>query len=214
MNMIDEFFGYLGILLIILNSFLFLYSYKKYGRNLSYKFFSFYLICALIVNLVVFILAKYSINNLFLSHYYFISQFILISLFYKSLFNKNQGDIVSVVFLIVISILGFQYIIWPELYFKFNTTEVFLTSFPLVVYSIVHLYNSLNKPGKFIYINAGILIYLSTSTLIFILGDYLSSISNSKAVNNIWFINKVLYVIYLLLILTEWWKNYRLVKNK
>ena len=63
------------------------------------------------------------------------------------------------------------------------------------------------------YINAGILIYLTTSTLIFILGDYLSGISNA-AVKNIWFINAVLYVTYLVLIFIEWWKNFRVIKNK
>lgn len=60
------------------------------------------------------------------------------------------------------------------------------------------------------YINSAILIYLSVSTLIFILGNVINSIDKSLA-NNVWFLNKVFYVGYLLLILFEWkmslWKT-------
>jgi len=161
----------------------------------------------------MFILASYKEHNLFLSHYYFILQFIFLSLFNRTLFKNSQKKLVIVLLITVITVLAIQYLIWPEIYFKFNTTEVFITSVPIVVYSMIHLYNSLHNPPKYMYINAGVLIYITKSTLIFILGDYLSS-SASGAVNNIWFINKILYVIYLLLILTEWWKNFRVIKIK
>ncbi|WP_296316254.1 hypothetical protein [Winogradskyella sp. UBA3174] len=211
--MLHDFFDYLCVVLIIVNAALFIYSYKENRRNLSYRLFCMYLIISVVINLFVIILGSYKINNLYFSHYYFILQFILLSLFYRTLFIKNQKQIVSAVLVTVVGILSIQYAYSPELYFKFNTTEVFLTCFPIVVYAMIHLYNSLNKSPKYLYINAGILIYLATSTLIFILGDYLSG-SNTGAVNNIWLINKVLYATYLALILTEWWKNFRLIKNK
>ena len=211
--MLSTIFENLVILLIIVNTFLYLRSYKYNSSNTSYKLFCLYLICSLIVNVCVFILAEYQINNLYFSHYYFISQFIILSLFYRPLFTKNQRHIILILLVFVLGILAVQYSIAPELYFRFNTTEVFITCFPIVVYSIMHLYNSLNKPSPFMYINSGILLYVTTSTLIFILGDYLSSTSG-VSVDNIWFINKVLYVIYLVLILAEWWNNFRLVKSK
>ncbi len=213
METLDEFLKYLGLLLNVVTATLFIYSYKKNHRNLSFRLFSIYLIMSLIVNLSVFILAQFKIHNLYFSHYYFILQFILLSLFYRTLFSKNQRRIVLIVLGVVLCLLVIQYALWPELYFKFNTTEIFLTCFPIVVYSMIHLYNSLNNSPKYMYINAGILIYLTTSTLIFILGDYLSGISNA-AVKNIWFINAVLYVTYLVLIFIEWWKNFRVIKNK
>lgn len=114
---------------------------------------------------------------------------------------------------LVIITLIIQYSIKPSLFFNFNILEIFLTSFPLVVYSIVHLYNSLSRKGQFMYVNAGILIYLTTSTLIFILGDYLAS-ERSDLIRKIWYLNKVLYIGYLVLILMEW-KNYsQPVKSK
>jgi len=213
MNIIDSFFEYFGLALIIINTFLYIRSYKTYKNELTYRLFSLYLLCSVVINIGVFVLAAYKEHNLFLSHYYFILQFVILSLFYRELFNTVQKRMVNILFIPVLVTLCIQFAISPELYFKFNTNEVFITCFPIVIYSVIHLYNSLSKLSKYMYINAGILIYLTTSTLIFILGDYLSG-SNSGAVNNIWFINKVLYTIYLLLIFIEWWKNYRLIKNK
>jgi hypothetical protein len=219
MTIIDDVFLYLGMLLNIINMFLYALSYKKNSRNLTYKLFSLYLLCELIINISAFILASYQEHNLFLTHYYFILQYIILSLFYKTLFKNPQKQMVTVVFIPVLTILAIQYAMQPELYFKFNTTEVFITSLPIVVYSMIHLYNSLNESPKYMYINAGVLIYITTSTLIFILGDYLSgnsssSSSSSSSVDTIWFINKVLYVIYLALIFIEWWRNFRIIKNK
>jgi hypothetical protein len=213
MEILDTFLENLVIVMIIVNTFLFIYSYKKHSKSLPYRLICLYLTCSLIINLSVFILAMQRVNNLYFSHYYFILQFVILSLFYRALLKKNQKKIVSILLILVTSILFIQYIIWPKLYFKFNTTEVFITSFPIVMYSVIHLYNSLSKSLKYMYINAGILIYITTSTLIFILGDYLSVI-DSKASSDIWFINEILYIIYLALIFTEWWKNFRTVKNK
>ena len=212
MNIISSFFEYFGLALIIINTFLYLLSYKKHSKELTYKLFSLYLICSVIINIGVITLAAFREHNLFLSHYYFILQFIILSFFYRLLFETAQKRLVVFLLVLVLGILIILFTISPEIYFKFNTTEVFITCSPIIVYSVIHLYNSLSKPSKYMYINTGVLIYLTTSTLIFILGDYLSG-SNTGAVNNIWFINKVLYVIYLLLIFTEWWKNFRTINK-
>ena len=188
MEIIDSFFEYSIIALIVINTSLFVSSYNRNRKSPSYKLLFLHLFCALIINLSVFILAKFNINNLYFSHYYFISQFVILSLFYRSQFKKAQKLIVLILLVVVLIILAIQYSIWPELYFKFNTIEVFITSFPIIVYSVIYLFNSLSKSSKYMYINTGVLIYITTSTLIFILGDYLSSIINSKGVGNIWLI--------------------------
>jgi hypothetical protein len=64
------------------------------------------------------------------------------------------------------------------------------------------------------YINAGILIYITTSTLIYILGNFLATQDNNIAVTNIWFLNKVLYIVYMLLIMLEWKMIFWSVKRK
>ncbi len=211
MKLIDSFFKYFGVFLLLVNTILFTSYYLK-NKSKALKYFVIYLIITFVIlfSSIIIVIVFDVKNNLFLSHFYFIFQFIFLSLFYKENYTKQQRNWVNVIFFIVSTVIIIQYINDFTLFNKFNLLEILLTSFPLIVYSIIHLYNSLSKPGKFMYINAGILIYLSVSSLIFILGNYISKIDSSIAFN-VWFLNKVFYVGYLLLILIEWkkslWKN-------
>lgn len=220
MAVIDDFFEYLGILLLLINAILYIWSYRKSKNPVALRYFSLYLAITFIILFASLIITLNIGNNLFLSHFYFVSQFILLSLFYREEFNANQKKGLYLMSTIILIILGIQYITNPNLFFKFNILEIFLTTFPIIIYSIVHLYNSLSTKNRFMYINAGILMYLTTSTLIFILGDYITTYIRSvptirnDAIVNIWFLNKVLYVGYLLLILFEWKKNILPAKKK
>lgn len=215
MKLINSISLYAGFILVFINAVIFLIGYKQNKKSITYRLFTVYLIVSFIISLSAYILAKQKIPNLYLSHAYFISQFILLSLFYKSLFKSSQKIYVLITVVLVSLTLFIQYALKPSLFFKFNIFEIFITSLPLVVYAIVHLYNSLNKTNDYLIINAGILIYITSSTLIFILGNYLSyTLMNSELKNNIYLINKILYVVYLTLILIQWKRNFRLVKNK
>lgn len=212
MKLFDKFFEYLGLILILVNCILYISSLKKDSPK-SYKIFTLYLLVSCILFLIMFVLAVFENPNLFISHYYFISQFVLLSLFYKQLFKTKQKLLVNYIGVFVFITLIIQYIIQPERYFSFNLFEIFLCCTPLVLYSIIHFYNSLARPGSYMYINTAVLIYISSSTLIFILGDFLSGI-DSPLIKLIWTMNKVLYVIYLSLILMEWKKSSLLVRKK
>ncbi|WP_055442713.1 hypothetical protein [Lacinutrix himadriensis] len=218
MKEFDDAIQQLGKILLFINATLYTYSYLKGKKSKEIKYFTIYLtliFCVLIgSNLLIQVQRKYNfeLNNLYLSHFYFIFQFIFLSLFYRQLFNKNQKKYLNVISVLVFLVLIIQYTVKANLFSKFNLLEILITSFPLVLYSIFHLYNSLSKPGKFMYINAGVLIYIATSTLIFILGDYLSVIDREIA-SDAWFLNRVFYVGYLILILIEWKKSLWKMKN-
>ncbi len=215
MKLINVFFEYTGIILIFINALLYLIGYKHFKSVLAYKYFSWYLFISFLVSTSAFVLAKLEITNLFLSHFYFISQFLLLSLFYSALFKKNQKKYVFIVILLVCVILAIQYALKPSLFYHFNLFEIFITSLPIVVYAIIHLYNSLSNTNKFLKINSGVLIYITSSTLIFILGNYISyEAMNSDVKRNIYLINKILYVVYLTLILIQWKTSFQPVKNK
>ena len=62
---------------------------------------------------------------------------VLVSLYFAKATKKREDDI-------------FQ----KDLFKEFNLLEILITSFHLVLYAIIHLYNSLGKPGKYMYINA------------------------------------------------------------
>ena len=210
---LKEIIDYLCIVLLFVNTILFIKSYIT-TDNVAFKYFGIYLLICFLTSTSSFLLHYYKINNLYLSHIYFITQFVLLSCFYKKMFKKIQIRIVNVVMVFVLITLCIQYTLNPELFSKFNNLEIFITSFPIVIYSVIHLFNSLTQNNRFMLINSGILIYLTLSTLIFILGDYLSSVINSSVVKIIWFINTVLYAIYLILILIEWKMSTKRVQNK
>ncbi|AUC82627.1 hypothetical protein CW733_11010 [Lacinutrix sp. Bg11-31] len=214
MKLIDEIFKNIGVLLLLINTILYTYSCFSNKRNRTLKYFAIYLILTFsVLSLSIIIVEFFGIkNNLFLSHFYFIFQFVFLSLYYKCLFTKKQKNWVNVIFVLVALTLSIQYFNNSSLFIKFNLLEILLTSFPLVIYSIIHLYNSLGKPGKYMYINSAVLIYLSVSALIFILGNLIITIDRELSIN-VWFLNKVFYVGYLILILIEWKKSLWKTKN-
>jgi len=214
MKLLGEVLDYVGVVLLLFNFIVFLTSYKRHKHNKSYAFFTLYLLVTLIIQVWSFYLAHQSSNNLFLSHAYFISQFVLLSLFYREMFPKLQKKYVVVVLVSVLTFLLIRFSINPKLLYGFDLVEVFICSLPLVVYAFMHLYNSLNEPKAFLYINGGILVFLSASTLIFILGNYLTAQNINDAIRGIWMVNAILYLVFLILIFIEWFKNYRPIKQK
>jgi len=205
MSLLDDILKYIFISLIFINACLYIWSYRKSNKPIALKYFSVYLLMGFIITFSSAVMAVKGENNLYLSHYYFVFQFILLSLFYKILFLKNQKKAVNYVLILILIALGFQYTLNPSLYYKFNLFEIFITSVPIIIYSFMHLYNSLSRKGEYMFINTGVLIYITVSTLIFILGDFLSGLDNGIFVH-IWVINKFLYILYLILILIEWKK--------
>ncbi len=210
---LNDIFKYAGFILLFINVILFYKSHNRFTKIMAFKLIFTYLVISLIFSLNNERMNYFRINNLFLSHFYFIFQFVLLSAFYLLLLNKRQKRFVIIIYFIVLSILGGQYMLKPKELFGFNLFEVFITSFPLVIYSVIHLYNSLTSKGVFLYFNAAILIYISSSTLIFFLGNYLA-IFEQKVVINIWFIHKILYLVFLILIFLEWKNSFSSHKTK
>ncbi len=201
-EIINTILEYLELVLILV----ILYLYSKHnamqGFKRQFKILYWYFIVEFIILIGTSVLHYYKINNLIVSHVYFVSQFIFLSLFYKSLFSYGQKQFVNTLLVIIPLVIGVHFYWFPEKIWKFNVLEIFLTSIPLVIYSIIHLYNSLTRKNIFLYVNVAVLMYLSSSTLIFILGDFLTSMTRTMVLD-IWIINKVLYIGYLVLFIIE-----------
>ncbi len=201
---LNNFFRYSILVLLFINIFLYTKSYSLFKKVIAFKTIYIYIALSLLLNLITLVFSYYRYDNLYLSHFYFVFQFILLSIFYIVLFkSNNQRRLVQVLFITIISILGIQYALDYTKFFKYSLLEILLTSFPITIYSIIHLYNSLTRKGVYLYFNAAILIYLTATTLIFILGNYISGI-NPNLARNIWFIHKLLYLVFLTLTLLEW----------
>lgn len=66
----------------------------------------------------------------------------------------------EVLMILVISYLLIKYLIFPESFSVFHYEDIYLTIFPLIVYSIIYLYNEYEKPQELYYANLGLLMYL------------------------------------------------------
>jgi hypothetical protein len=199
-------FIYAGLFILFLNFVLFLRSFSLQDK--AFKIFTVYLGVILVIQIVSNILSRFNINNLYLSHFYFVGQFIVLSFFYKVLLQEAyQKKIVTVGLFVGLAVIGIQYMLDPSLFLKFNLFEIFITSFLIINYAALHFYNILNEKKEYYYINMGILLYLFGSTILFIVGN-LTNILSTEYTKIPWILNSGLYIVYQLFILLEWKKSF------
>ena len=201
----SELIVYLGYFFLVLNTLLFFKSYKK--ENFAFKVFSIYLFVILLIQIYANYLSTLNRHNLFLSHYYFIIQFVLLSLFFRSiLIHSLKKVFVNGTLIVVLLMLGIYYVCFPGDYFIFNQFEIIITSVPLIVYCFLFFLHKLSDiDKKYVFIISGFFVYLLCSTLLFTTGNI-----GSKSVKKIiWDMNSFLYLVYHILIFVEWYKNFR-----
>ncbi|WP_079242239.1 hypothetical protein [Chryseobacterium indologenes] len=192
-----------GILLI--NLAVYCMGFSRAGK--AYTFFISYLAWILICEIVFYVLNSQKINNLFFSHYYLIGQFLLLGLFFHEiLIEKYQKKAARTLLIIIPVVLVIQYIIYPEKYYVFNLFEIFVTSFSIIILALFHLYNILDTKKKYNYISLGLLLYLISSTVIFLSGN-LYTVMNRKLHKEIWVFNVVMFIVYQLFILIDYFSS-------
>lgn len=198
----------LNYLLLLINLVLLISQFKKYNKSM--RIFTFYMLVIAVIQLTTRYYSRNGLNNLFISHFYFVLQFVLLSFFYKAILPviSQQRFVVVGLFLCFI-ILGIQYYLDPSLFYTFNLLEIFITSFLILIYALFHFYNILAESKQYYYLNTGIFIYIFGSTVLFMSGDILSTIAPSYG-KIIWTLNGLLYVVYQVYIFIEW----RRIKKK
>lgn len=198
-----------NVIFILLSFVSILYFIGFAKQSKAYKIFAIYLFAMFIIEwlLRVIVLFDWNDSTLFLFVYYFVFQFIILSLFYQTLLNFRWIFYVLVAGLLF---FVFQYINDPEMYFRYNPIGVVVGQGVIVIYSLLYFYKLLSEKGEFVIVNSGIFFYLLTSMLIFASGNLVFNIKIST--ETILFLGKiirVLYFIFLILIMIEWYRNYR-----
>lgn len=200
--MSKDIFVNLGHILLFVNCILLLKGFSANGK--PFKIFALYSIAMFFVQLFSLILVKNHMQNLFLSHFYFILQLLFLSLFYYHLLkDKFQKKVIIVNSACCLTILSVQYALDWQLFYRFNLLEIFITSLPLIIYAAFHLYNLLNQKKEFYYITIGLLIYLFGSTIVFLSSNLLISLNSSLPFKIIYSLNVYLYIGYQLFILYD-----------
>ncbi len=203
----------LTIILKVLVIFLCFLFAKSYRRNLL-KEGGLYIFVYIIIVAVTEILSKVFHqlgNNLFLMHPYFISVFVVLSLFFQSQFKgRKMKKLISISCILISVFLAIRYIIRPSMFWEFNTIEPLLSNGMLIVYLVVFLFKRMEFSNtKYLYFASGLLVYLVSSTLLFALGDYLLEHFSRSTFMNLWSVNNVLYILFLVLMFIEWYKHFR-----
>lgn len=174
------------------------------SKGKPFKIFTLYCLSMLTVQLASIIVVRMNFENLFLSHFYFGLQFLILSFFYYYLMKDHfQRKIIKISLIVCLAALGIQYALDWSLFFKFSLLEIFITSLPLIIFATFHLYNLLNEEKKYYYITTGLLIYLFGSTIVFLTANLLISLKSRIAFEQIYNLNVYLYVVYQLFILYD-----------
>lgn len=196
----------IGYVFLLINLILFIKGFSIRGK--AFRVFTSYLLFVFVIQITSGVFFNFAINNLFLSHFYFVGQFVFLSFFYLTIIkNSFQKRVIERGLIFGLCLLGIQYGYNPSVFFRFNLFEIFVTSFLLIIFATFHLYNLLGKNKEFYYVNLGILIYLSGSTVLFLVGNLMTSLS--PKLNKIpWILNAVLYIVYQIFILVEWKKSF------
>ncbi len=193
-----------SLLLLFINSILFLSKGGKI-KNKLYNYITTYLVVLFIVeffcNWIGFV---YPGENFYLSHFYFNAQFLLLSMvFYRLFSNKRLKKVIVINYTTVTIIIISMYIYNNELFWQFNLFEIASTSALLIIYSLIHLFNTLGNHKKLFYFIIGLILYVLCSSLIFLFGNYELVFIEDPYID-IWIFNTLFYIIYQALIFTEW----------
>lgn len=191
--------------LLAFNILLFL---KTVVREKIFIIFFCYLLTVGVIQFYSTYLFNKRINNIWLSHYYFISQFLFLSFFYYYLLKKRKIRIViGGIIIFTMVVFTFQYLIEDHLFEKYNSLGIFFTQVVISSYAVIYFLNTLTKEKSYSYINSGIFIYMLTSSLIFAAGNLLVDTGPSLYMY-FWVLNAFFCLLYQILINIEWWKSF------
>ncbi|QIE58843.1 hypothetical protein G5B37_04485 [Rasiella rasia] len=184
-----------------------LYSIGFTRQSKAYTFFTLYLLLVAVIQIVMYIYAYKKLNSIFFFHYYFVGQFILLSLFYRQLLKSR---LIVWILIVVLIGLGGYYAVNPAIFNQYHTIGVSITQSIIVVYALLYYYKSLSGHNLFLLVNTGILLYFLTSILLFASGNLILDLNLPKETQRyIGIINQFLYFIFLVLVFVEWFRNYR-----
>lgn len=203
---------YSGIVLINSTVFLYVYLGNK-NRSPTTGILLFYSLFLLIIEVISSTLSAKGINNLYLSHFYFISQSLILGkLFIDHFLTSIQVRIAKSYLVGSFLFLCIQYLIFPELFLSVNIIEIFLMNYFLIGCSLFYFYNTLKIKRQHKFLIFGILFYSTLSTSTFLLVNLVEKI-NLEIAYALTMLHIILLIIYQLFISLHWITSEQILKN-
>lgn len=168
-----------------------------------------YLIGALCIEVISYILVIYGYQNLFLIYIILLLQLFIFSRYFISII-KSIRVINIIKYISVLILVGiFGILIFDPFFFKtLNPVAVITANIPIICYSVYCLALALTEKEivKYSLINFGIFIYLSSSTIVFSSGDLLLDMGVSiKQFDYLYIFNNIIYIVFIILIFINTW---------
>ena len=194
---------YGGYFILLLD--LILYTYSFFRTEKANVFFVLYLVFCFVMQCSLEIMYHLHVkNNLFFVNLFFIGQMILLGLFYQSILSsKGQKKVVKWSLILSLVILSIQLCIDYSQFLEFNLLAITISSLLIIVYALLHFYNMLTGHKEYYYFTIGVIFYLLTSTILFLVGNLTIGLSNEFKLMS-WTLNAFLILVYYLFILFEW----------
>lgn len=150
-------------------------------------------------------------SNWFISHFYFIGQFIILSYFFRKLIALPKiKRIILILQISIPAIICGYFILKPEIFRSFSLLESSLCSLSLCVYILVYLIQALQREqNQWLLFSTGLLVYLITSFLLFGYGAEILEKYGDNIFLKFWNINNSIYIVYQIFITIEWYKYFR-----
>jgi hypothetical protein len=193
---------YTGYFILFIN--LVLYTYSFFRLEKANVFLVLFLAFLFVMQFTLEVMFHLHMNNLFVINLFFIGQMIILGLFYNSIL-KNESQKIFIKWSLVLSLLALmvQFIVDRNQFLKFNLFAITITSLSLVVYGLLHLYNMLTSNKEYYYFTIGVVFYLLTSTILFLVGNLTINLSAEFQLMS-WTLNAFLILAFQLFILYEW----------
>lgn len=202
MNGFYGFCVYVGYFFLVLNVALYTISFFR-GKKAN-GFFMAYLYFYFIMNAIMHVLYLLHKDNLIVMNFFFIGDMVWMGLFYASILkNKMQIKIVKSILMFVLLLLLVQIASDSSQLFKFNLFEIAITCLATILFALMHLYNMLTNKKVYYFFTIGLIFYLCSSTILYLVGGLTINLSDSMKLIT-WNLNAILFVIYQLFILYEW----------
>lgn len=193
---------YSSYFFVILNVIVYTISFFQ-GKKAN-VFFMVYLYFYFIMNATMYVMMKLHKDNLIVMNFFFIGDMVWMGLFYASILkNKTQEKVVKSSLVIVLLLLLLQILWEPDQLFKYNLFEIAITCLATILFAMMHLYNMLTGKKVFYFFTIGLLLYLCSSTILYLVGGLTINLSDSMKLIT-WNLNTILLIVFHLFILYEW----------
>ena len=199
---------YISVLSVLFPIVLTLRNFQKGSQTLS--FLSVFLYISFAFDIASGILAMYTINNMFLFHFYTLLKFIFFTLFFRMYFQAKWFNWFSIVLIVAFLIFHLAVIFNKGNIDTFDSAEQTVASLVIIIYCIAfYMHSLININEKDItdipefWVTSGALIYLAGNLFLFM--TYNTTVT--KGSDYLYLIHSGLYMVLMTFYSIALWKN-------